>query len=88
MITRLMDLLERCLQTGLVGDAEGDARGGRAASYGEEEEEAVSQSYHNTVLSSKPRQVVYQATNREEGGCLLLNDQCTKNGRTVAEVLR
>ena len=28
------------------------------------------------------------STNREGGGCLFLDDQCTKTGRPVAEVLR
>ena len=42
-ITRRMDFWERVLHAGLVGDAdaEGSAREGRAASIGEEEEEAV-----------------------------------------------
>ena len=57
-ITRRMDLWKRVLNTGLVGDAEaeGDVREGRAARGGEEEDEAVDQSYHNTVLSGKLRQ--------------------------------
>ena len=62
-----MDLWERGLHTGLVGDAEaeGAAREVRAASGREEKEEAVSQSYHKTMLSGKLRQAVRQATNRE-----------------------
>ena len=57
-ITRQMDLWERGLQTGLVGDAEaeGAVREGRSASGGEEEDEAVARSYNNTVLSGKLRQ--------------------------------
>ena len=47
----------------------------------------VSQRYHDTVLSGKFRQDVCRATDREGGG-LLLDDQCTKTGRPVAEVLR
>ena len=35
-----------------------------------------------------PMQAVRQATNREGGGCLLPDDQCTKNGRPVVDVLR
>ena len=52
-----MDHWERGLHAGLVGDAkaEGAAREGRAASLGEEEDEAVAWSYHNTVLSGKLR---------------------------------
>ena len=42
----------------------------------------------DTVLSGELLQAVRQATNREEGGCLLPEDQCTKPGRPVAEVLR
>ena len=75
---------------GLVGDAdvEGAAREGRAASGGEEEYNAVARSYHDTMLSGKLIQAVCQATDREGGGCLLPDDQCTKTGRLVAEVLR
>ena len=78
-----------CHKGGLGGsEAEGAARDGRSASGGEEEGEAVAQSYHSTVLSGKLRQAVRWATNRKGGGCLLLDDQCTKTGRPVAEVLR
>ena len=89
-ITRRMDLWERGLHAGLVGDseAEGAAREGRAASCGEEEEELVARSYHDTVLSGKIRQAVRRVTNRERRGCLLPVDQCTKSGRPVADILR
>ena len=75
-----MDLWKRGLHAGLVGDAEaeGDAREGRAASVGEEEDEAMDRSYHDTVLSGKLQQAFRRATDREGGGCLLLDDQCTK----------
>ena len=84
-----MDLWERGLHTGLVGDAEaeGAAREGRATSAGEEEDEAVARSYHDTVLYGMLRQAVCRATNREGGGCLLLDEQCKKTGRPVAKVL-
>ena len=64
-----MDLWERCLHTGLVGDAEaeGAAREGRAASGGEEEGEDVVSSYHDTVLSGNIRQAIRWATDREGG---------------------
>ena len=50
-ITRWMDLWEKGLYVGLVGDAEaeGDARESRAASGGKEEEEEVAGSYYKTV---------------------------------------
>ena len=48
----------------------------------------MARSYHNTALSGKLLQAVRRATNREGGGCLLPDDQCTKTGRPVAEVLR
>ena len=69
-ITRWMDLWGRGLHTGLAGDyeAEGAARGGRAASGGEEEYKAISQSYHDMVLSGNPRQAVRWATDREGRG--------------------
>ena len=71
-----------------MGDAKakGAAREVRAASGGEEEDEAVARSYHNTVLSDKLRQAVCQETDREGRGYLLPDDQCTKTGRAVAEV--
>ena len=47
----------------------------------------VDQSFHETELCGKLCQSVRQATDREGGGCLLLDDQCTKTGRPVAEVL-
>ena len=50
-----MDLWERGMNTGLVGDAkaEGATREGRDAYGGKEEEEAVDRSYYDTVLSGK-----------------------------------
>ena len=85
-----MDFWERGWHAGPVGGvkAEGVAREGRAASGGEEEEEAVARSFHETVLSGNLRQAVRRATDWEGGGCLLPDDQCTKTGRPVAEVLR
>ena len=61
-----MDLWDRDLHTGLLGDAkvEGASREGRAARRGEEEDEAVAQSYHYGVFYGKLRQAVPQATNR------------------------
>ena len=89
-ITRHMDLWERGQHAGLVGDAEaeGAAREGRSAFSGEEEDNAVAQSFHETVLSGKLHQAVRRATDREGRGCLLLDDQCTKTGRPIADVLR
>ena len=69
-------------------EAEGAAQEGRVASGGKEEDKAVARSYHNTVLSGNLRQAVHQATDREGGGCLLPDDQCTKPGQPVAEVLQ
>ena len=78
-ITRRMDLWKRGQHAGLVGDdeAEGDAREGRAAFSGEEEDDAMARSFHETVLSGKFRQAVRWATIREGGGCLLPGDKLT-----------
>ena len=83
-------LWERVQHAGLVGDAEakGAAHEGRAAFGGEEEDDAVARSFHETVLSGKLRQAVRWATDREGGGCLLPGEKCTKTGRPVADVLR
>ena len=69
LIHMQMELLKSGLHAGLVGDAnaEGAVREGRSAPRKEEEEEAVSQIYHDTVLSGKLRQAVRRATNREGG---------------------
>ena len=85
-----MDHWERDIHTGMVGDSEseGASREGRAARVGEEEYDAIVRSYHDTVLSDKLRQSVRWATDRDGGGCLLPDDQCTKTGQPVAEVLR
>ena len=85
-----MDLWERGQHAGLVGDAkaEGAARKGRAAFSGEEEEDAMARIFHEAVLSGKLRQAIRQATGREGGGCLLPDDQCTKTGRLLEEVLQ
>ena len=88
-ITRWMDLWERGLHTVLVGDAEaeGAAKEGRASRGVEEEDVALARNYHDTVLSGKLSQAVHWATVREGGGCLLPDEQCTKTGRPVTEVL-
>ena len=85
-----MDLWERGQYAGLLGDveAEGATREGRAAFSSEEEDDAVARGFHETVLLVNLRQAVCWATYKERGGCLLPDDQYTKTGRLVAEVLR
>ena len=62
---------------GLVGDveAEGASREGRAASGGDEEDEAVARSYHDTVLSGKLWQSECWATERESASSRMINAQ-------------
>ena len=48
----------------------------------------MARSFHETVLLGKLCQAVCRATDREGGGCLLPDDQCTKIGRLVAEVIQ
>ena len=68
-------------------EAEGASRKGRSAFSGEEKDNVVARSFHETVLSGKLRQAVPRATDREGGGCLLPEEKFTKTGRPVAEVL-
>ena len=72
-----MDLWERNIHAVLVGgvEAEGAAREGRAASGGEEEDEAVARIYHDTVLSGKLRQAICWETDREGGRCFLPDEK-------------
>ena len=72
--------MERRLNTCLLGDAdaEGASREDRATSGGEDEDEAISRSYHENLLYGNLRQAFHQATSREGGGCLLPDDQRTK----------
>ena len=56
-ITRRMDHWDRGLYEGLVGgaEAEGSIREFRVSRGGEEEDKAISWTYHSTVMSSKLR---------------------------------
>ena len=77
-----MELWERGLHAGRVGysKVEEAAREGSATSGGKEDDDAVVRSYHDKVVPTKLRQAVRRETNREGGGCLLPDDQCTKTG--------
>ena len=85
-ITSIMDLWERGLHIGLVGDAEveGNVRDIRADGGGEDEDESIAWKFHRSVLSGKLRQAVCRATVGEGGRCLLPEKLCTKAGRPVA----
>ena len=48
----------------------------------------MARGFHETVLSGKLWPAVRWSTDREGEGCLLPDDQCTKTGRLVADVLR
>ena len=89
-ITRSMYFWEKRQHARLVGDAkaEGAAREGMAAFSGEEDNDAVARGFHETVLLGKLWKALRRATDREGGGCLPPDDQCTKTGRSFAEVLR
>ena len=79
MINRQLDLWERNIHTGLVGDAlrKGRAQEGRVERCAEEEEDRLARSFHSTVMSGKLQQAVCWATDREGGWCLLPGDICT-----------
>ena len=56
-ITTRMDLWERGLHVGLLGDAEAEVptREGRAASVGEEEDKSLDRKFYSSFLSGKLR---------------------------------
>ena len=68
-MSRRMNLWEGGLHAVLVGDAEavGAAREGMAVCGGEEEDKAITRSYHDTVLPGMMRQAVHYTTDREGG---------------------
>ena len=68
-INRQIDLWERGIYAGLLGDmfAEGRAREGRVARSYEEEEDHLVHSFHRTFLLRKLQQEVHQATHRGRG---------------------
>ena len=70
IIDRRLDLWERVIYAGLVGDAlaEGRARDGRIKRCVEEEEDSLARISHINVLSGKLHQAVCWAMNRKEGG--------------------
>ena len=88
-ITRRIDLWKRGQHAGLVRDAEaeGAAREGRAAFSGEEEDDTMARSSHETLLSGKFRQDVRRATDREGGGYLVPGEKYTNTKQPVADVL-
>ena len=61
-----MDIWERGLHAGLVGNAKakGAAREGKDASGGEEKYDTLARSYPDTIFSGKLRQPVLRETNR------------------------
>ena len=65
-ITRRINLWERGLHAGLVGEAEAEGADmeGRPARGLDEEDKAISRIYHSTVMSGKLSQAFHQATNR------------------------
>ena len=69
-IDRQLELWERCIHSGLVGDvlAEGRAREGHIARSNEEEEDRLARSFHITLISGKLQQAVYWAKDREKRG--------------------
>ena len=91
-INHRLDLWERGIHAGLVGDAlaEGRDQEGRVERCVEEEEDRLARSFHSTVMSGKLQQAVRQATDREGGGVSssggrLQEDRATGCGCTPGE---
>ena len=74
----------------MVGDIEEeqDSREDKVTSGGEEEDKALTRSFHSAVLSGNLKKALCRATNREGGRCLLPNDCCTKTKILITKVLR
>ena len=84
-----MDLWERGIHAGLVGDAEaeGAARVGRDARGLEEEDDVIAWKFHRVVLIGKLSKAISWSTYMEGEGYLLSDDRCTKTRRPVMEFL-
>ena len=74
MIDHCLDLWERCIHTGLVGDAleEGRATEDNIYQHKEEEEDILARSFHITLLLENLWQAICRATNRKGGGGLYM----------------
>ena len=87
-ITSIMDLWERGLHIGLVGDAEveGNVRDIRADGGGEDEDESIAWKFHRSVLSGKLRQAVCRAT-VGEGGEVSPSRKALHKGRETGRIV-
>ncbi len=90
LISSRLDLWEAGKYCALVKGVEEEAlMSGFGATHNREfEVESAGRRYESMVLSGKIRAAVRMVTDRDPGGLLAPDDQCTKSGRPVIDVLR
>jgi hypothetical protein len=86
-LTQRMDLWAQGSFAALCDDTEAEVRS-RTASPRPSDDESQARAFHARVLSGRLRSAVRNITNREGGGVLNPDDNCTKAGRPVLEILR
>ena len=85
-----MDLWDKGHFEALVDDMEAEVQGRKGGGRGTQppDEDSLAQAFNATILSGRLRKAVRNATSRGNGGVLQPDDDCTKTGRPVLEVLR
>ena len=85
-LTQRMDLWEQGYHQALVDDTESEALSTHPSSR-PPSDDSKARAFHSRVLSGRLRSAVRTLTGRDGGGVLQPDDNCTKTGRPVWEVL-
>ncbi|WP_288991947.1 hypothetical protein [uncultured Marinobacter sp.] len=86
-IMHRLDLWYQGKFSALVEDTETEVLS-RHGSHPVQDNESKARAFNSKVLSGRLRAAVRNLTNRDQGGVLQPDDDCTKTGRPVLEVLR
>ena len=87
-MTQRMDLWEQGHYVALVDDTEAGLAARAHPSRRTPDPESIARAFNSKVLSGRLRSAVRGLTSREGGGVMMPDDDCTKTGRPVIDVLR